>query len=66
MTDYGPSNNNDQSRFLPFQDNARPYLERSRAPFDLTHAFKANFTYELPIEEATDCLDHRGGRWGSS
>jgi Carboxypeptidase regulatory-like domain/TonB dependent receptor len=49
MTDYGPSNNNDQSRFLPFQDNARPYLERSRAPFDLTHAFKANFTYELPI-----------------
>ena len=49
MTDYGPSNNNDQNRFLPFQDNARPYLERSRAPFDLTHAFKANFTYELPI-----------------
>jgi len=49
MTDYGPSNNNDQSRFLPYQDNARPYLERSRAPFDLTHAFKANFTYELPI-----------------
>jgi hypothetical protein len=49
MTDYGPSNNNDQSRFLPFQDNARPFLERSRAPFDITHAFKANFTYELPI-----------------
>jgi hypothetical protein len=49
MTDYGPSNNNDQSRFLPFQDNARPYLERARAPFDLSHAFKANFTYELPI-----------------
>ncbi len=49
MTDYGPSNNNDQSRFLPLQDNARPQLERSRAPFDLTHAFKANFTYELPI-----------------
>ena len=49
MTDYGPSNNNDQNRFSPVQDNARAFLERSRAPFDLTHAFKANFTYELPI-----------------
>ena len=49
MTNYGPSNNNDQSRFNPVQDNARAFLEKSRAPFDLTHAFKANFTYELPI-----------------
>jgi hypothetical protein len=49
MTNYGPSNNGDQSRFNPVQDNARPFLERQRAPFDLTHAFKANFTYELPI-----------------
>ena len=49
MTNYGPSNNIDQTRFNPLQDNARPFLERSRAPFDLTHAFKANFTYELPI-----------------
>ena len=49
MTNYGPSNNNDQSRFNPLQDNARAFLERSRAPFDLTHAFKANFTYQLPI-----------------
>ena len=45
MTDYGGS----QSQFQPFQDNARPGLEKQRAPFDLTHAFKANFTYELPI-----------------
>jgi Carboxypeptidase regulatory-like domain len=45
MTDFGGS----QTQFQPFQDNARPYLERQRAPFDLTHAFKANFTYELPI-----------------
>jgi hypothetical protein len=49
MTDYGPSNNSDQNRFNPVQDNARAFLERSRAPFDITHAFKANFTYELPI-----------------
>ncbi len=45
MTDFGGS----QSQFQPYLDNARPYLEKSRAPFDLTHAFKANFTYELPI-----------------
>jgi hypothetical protein len=45
MTDFGGS----QTNFQPFQDNARPYLERARAPFDLTHAFKGNFTYELPI-----------------
>lgn len=49
MTDYAPSNNNDQSRFQPFQDNARPGLERARAPFDFNHQFKANFTYELPF-----------------
>ena len=45
MTDFGGS----QSQFQPFQDNARIFLEKARAPFDLTHAFKANFTYELPI-----------------
>jgi hypothetical protein len=45
LTDFGGS----QSQFQPLLDNARPHLERARAPFDLTHAFKANFTYELPI-----------------
>jgi hypothetical protein len=45
LTDFGGS----QTQFQPVQDNARPRLERARAPFDLTHAFKANFTYELPI-----------------
>jgi Carboxypeptidase regulatory-like domain len=64
MTDYGPSNNGDQSRFLPFQDNARPYLERSRAPFDLTHAFKANFTYELPIGRGHRLLGSPGRALG--
>src|SRR5262249_31641934 len=42
---------NDQTRFLPLLDNAQPNLERSRANFDITHAFKANFLYELPIGE---------------
>jgi len=41
----------DQTRFLPLLDNANPQFERSRANFDITHAFKANFTYELPIGE---------------
>ena len=45
MTDYAGS----QYQFQPYQDNARPGLEKQRAVFDLTHAFKANLTYELPI-----------------
>lgn len=49
MTDYGTGTNIDQDRFQPYLDNARPSLEKGRAPFDITHAFKANFTYDLPI-----------------
>jgi hypothetical protein len=49
LTDYSGDTNGDQSRFLPLLDNANPQFERSRANFDITHAFKANFTYELPI-----------------
>ena len=56
MTDYGPSVNNDQLRFQPYQDNARPRLEKARAPFDFNHQFKANFTYELPIGKGHDLL----------
>ncbi|MGA2098009.1 MAG: carboxypeptidase regulatory-like domain-containing protein [Candidatus Acidiferrum sp.] len=56
MTDFGGS----QSQFQPFQDNARPQLEKQRAPFDLTHAFKANFTYELPIGKGHKLFGSRG------
>jgi hypothetical protein len=49
MTDYSTGTNNDQSRFQPYLDNARPFLEKGRAGFDITHAFKANFTYDLPF-----------------
>jgi hypothetical protein len=45
MTDFAGS----QSQFQPYQDNADPRLEKERAPFDITNAIKANFTYELPI-----------------
>ena len=49
LTDYGTGVNFDQDRFRPYLDNARPQLDRGRAPFDFNHLFKANFTYELPI-----------------
>ncbi len=38
-----------QARFDPFLDNSNPALERARAPFDLTHALKGNFVYDLPF-----------------
>jgi hypothetical protein len=52
MTDFGGT----QTQFQPFMDNARPYLEKARAPFDITHAFKGNFTYELPIGKGHSVL----------
>ena len=38
-----------QTKFDPLLDNARPELEKSRADFNITHAFKTNFLYELPF-----------------
>jgi hypothetical protein len=49
FTDYSADTNTDVERFSPYLDNANPGLERARANFDLTHAFKANFRYELPF-----------------
>jgi hypothetical protein len=43
------STGQDQNKFDPHLDNAQPRLDRSRAQFDLTHGFKANFTYDLPF-----------------
>jgi hypothetical protein len=37
-----------QTGFEPLLDNNNAKLERARAPYDITHAFKANFYYELP------------------
>jgi len=45
LTDFSGS----QTQFQPYQDNARPRLEWGPAQFNLTNAFKANFTYEVPI-----------------
>jgi hypothetical protein len=49
FTDYSADTNGDTPRFFPYLDNAQPGLERSRANFDLSHAFKANFRYGLPV-----------------
>jgi hypothetical protein len=43
------NDNNNQGRFEPMMDNNNPKLERSRAPFDLTHVMKFNFVYRFPI-----------------
>ena len=40
-----------QVRFEPFLDNNNPKNERARAPYDITHAFGANGSYELPFGE---------------
>jgi hypothetical protein len=49
FTDYSGDTPSGVQRFYPYLDNAQPGLERERANFDLTHAFKANFRYALPI-----------------
>ncbi len=38
-----------QTRFEPFLDNDNSAIERARTPFDLTHAFKLNGVWDLPI-----------------
>ncbi|MCU1262650.1 MAG: TonB-dependent receptor, partial [Bryobacterales bacterium] len=38
-----------QTRFEPFLDINNAKLEKSRAPFNQTHVFKANYIYELPF-----------------
>jgi hypothetical protein len=47
-----------QSRFEPYLDNNNPKAERARPPFDVTHVFSANGSYDLPFGT--------GHRWLSS
>jgi Carboxypeptidase regulatory-like domain len=51
FTDYSADTASGVQRFYPYLDNAQPGLERARANFDLTHAFKANFRFALPFGE---------------
>jgi hypothetical protein len=64
LTDYSTGTNADQVRFQPYLDNARPGLEKGRAAFDITHAFKANFTYDLPIGEGHTLLSTKNRALG--
>src|SRR5262249_17675942 len=61
----------DQLRFEPFLDINNTKLENSRPPTDLTHQFKANYIYELPLGEGHALhLNHAWNRviggWSSS
>jgi len=49
FTDFSADTLTGAQRFFPYLDNAQPGLERARANFDLSHAFKADFLYEMPI-----------------
>jgi outer membrane receptor protein involved in Fe transport len=41
----------DQLRFEPFLDINNTALEHARTPTDLTHQFKANYSYDFPLGE---------------
>ena len=38
-----------QAQFEPFLDIANGKIEKSRTPYDVTHVFKGNFYYTLPV-----------------
>ena len=47
-----------QTNFEPLLDNNNPSLEYARSPYDIRHAFKANYYYELPFG--------KGKRWSGN
>ncbi|MGH8249000.1 MAG: hypothetical protein ACREUU_21545, partial [Gammaproteobacteria bacterium] len=50
LSDAAAGSENDfQNRIEAFLDERNPKIERARAPFDLTHAIKANYFYSLPL-----------------
>jgi hypothetical protein len=51
----------DQLRFEPFLDINNGAIERSRPPYDLTHQFKANYAYDLPMGEGRAI--HLANKW---
>lgn len=51
----------DQFRFEPFLDINNTRLENARTPTDLTHQFKANYSYDLPMGEGHAL--HLGHGW---
>jgi hypothetical protein len=53
----------DQLRFEPFLDINNGAIERARPPYDLTHQFKANYAYDLPMGEGHAI--HLANKWNS-
>lgn len=51
----------DQLRFEPFLDINNGAIERARPPYDLTHQFKANYAYDLPMGEGRAI--HLANKW---
>ncbi len=51
----------DQLRFEPFLDINNGKIERARPPSDLTHQFKANYAYDLPMGAGK--LIHLPNKW---
>jgi hypothetical protein len=47
-----------QIRFEPFMDINNTAIERARTPTDLTHQFKANYSYDLPLGEGHQIHGH--------
>jgi hypothetical protein len=60
LTDILSDVNADQNRQGTFLDNLRPELNYGRADYDRTHAFNANFIYELPFGKGKKFLNSGG------
>ncbi len=58
LSDVGGLN---QLRFEPFLDIHNGAIERARPPTDLTHQFKGNYAYDLPMGEGR--LIHLPNKW---
>ena len=72
---YGKSMANNRgtsaANLEPLLDNANPQVEYARTPFDIRHAFKANYYYELPYGpgkpwSGNRVLNHLLGNWALS
>ena len=51
-----------QSRWEGFRDPSNPKIDRARPSFDITHAIKGNFVYDLPAGESHR-LNYRPLNW---
>lgn len=60
LTDILSDVNADQNRQGTFLDNNRPGLNYGRADYDRTHAFNANFIFELPFGKGKKFLNSGG------